>query len=472
MSLTPYETVKAKYRLPANIEERDWQVATINTTAPMQRSGLYLEVGCGKTFISTINALYKNILEDRVTVVTMPPILIPGWLRWLAQINGITVVDYRGSPKERKALNLDADFIVMSMQIFKNDFDHILDTLEGQKITLINDEATCIKNIESGNYKHVKQLLSDTDTHLMNLTGTPLATPADAYAYVKLTAPLVYSNHRQFELLHVEKKDFWGKVSHWANLPLLKDNMKINTVRLLRNDVLKIPAPIIEAVPYDLYPEHYALYQALIDEQLDLIPNKNAVDAITEAKLRARAQQLIFNYAHFANQPGAKSAPYEILDEVISQMGTLERGGRKLIIFANFRSTMTTIKERYGGAHVGCINGDYNGKQKELFLQNFVTDPKWNLLLIHPDSGGKGLDGLQRVCSDAIFVECPTSPIAFEQCVGRIARDGQISTPLIKILIAAKTVQVSLHKKLLKNDEQAGYVQGSFKTLREALYGD
>ena len=122
MSLTPYETVKAKYRLPANIEERDWQVATINTTAPMQRSGLYLEVGCGKTFISTINALYKNILEGRVTVVTMPPILIPGWLRWLAQINGIRVVDYRGSPKERKALDLDADFIVMSMQIFQKRF--------------------------------------------------------------------------------------------------------------------------------------------------------------------------------------------------------------------------------------------------------------------------------------------------------------------------------------------------------------
>lgn len=470
--LAPYDLVLSKFELPPGIERREWQALAINETAVKERAGLYAEVGTGKTLLSTLNALFKLILEGRTTIVAMPAILIPGWLRWLRKIQGITVCDYRGLPQKRKTLNLKVNFVVMSMQIFKRDYDHLMDNFKGKKLTLIVDEATSIKNIESGNYRYTKQTVDDEDCHLQLLTGTPLNTPGDAYAYVKLIAPRIYLNHNQFNLLHVGKRDFYDKVTEWTNLPLLKENMRVNSIRLLRNDVLQIAEPIYDAIPYDLYPEHYALYKALMDAQLDLIPNKDAIDSITESKIRSRAQQLIWNYPYFANELGAKSAPYELLDEIINQLGCHERGGRKLIIFGNFKMSMAGIKAHLGKDYVGVINGDYSGKQKELYIQSFISDPRWNIILIHPESGGAGLDGLQHVCSDAIFVESPTTAIGFQQCVGRISRDGQIGTAQIRVATANKTVQVHLHSQLLTNDEQAGYVQGSFKSLRLQIYGE
>ena len=56
----------------------------------------------------------------------MPPILLEQWEAWileLSELNGgdITLTKYKGTPAKRKKMDLDADFILMSIQIMKRD---------------------------------------------------------------------------------------------------------------------------------------------------------------------------------------------------------------------------------------------------------------------------------------------------------------------------------------------------------------
>jgi SNF2 family DNA or RNA helicase len=465
-----FDLVKSKYKFPPNITERGYQIDAVNTLGTLPAAGYYAEVGTGKTLMATISALYKKEMEGRRTIVVAPPILVKSWYKWLAKIDGVTVTDYRGTPKQRALKNLQADFVVMSIQVFKNDYERIVAGSPPETTTLVLDEATAIKNIESQNYAMVK-LYRDLGGHFMALTGTPLNTPNDAYAYIKLVAPLVYRSHRAFELTHVEKTDFFGKASQWKNLDLLKDNMKINSVRLLKKDVLTLPEAIFDPIFYDLSDRHYQLYKQLVEDQLIELPDGN-IDDISASKIYTCMQQIIWNPAYFAQDPSFRPAGFELLDNLVEELELRSASGRKLLVFANFRLTINTIAQYLSFLKPGIINGAVTPSFKQESFERFVDDPLRKLLIIQPSSGGKGLDGMQEVCSDAIFVESPASPIDFEQCTGRIDRSGQTTAPHFRLAVASRTIEVKRHHDLLYKDETAGYVQGTKQTLREALYGE
>ncbi len=92
-----------------------------------------------------------------------------------------------------------------------------------------------IKNHESKIHKAVAQLSQGRPLAL--LTGTPLSTAIDAYAYVKLLAPGVYKNFNYFKNMHVKSEDDYGNVREWENMDLLAQNMTINTSRIFRREV-------------------------------------------------------------------------------------------------------------------------------------------------------------------------------------------------------------------------------------------
>jgi hypothetical protein len=403
----------------------------------------------------------------------MPPILQLGWLRWLQKIPGVTAVLYRGTPKERAQIQLTGfDFVIMSLPIFKQDYERIVKDFAGQRVGLIVDEATSIKNSGSANHKKVRDFAAGRP--LMLLTGTPTATPEDGYAYVKLLAPEVYRNKRVFDSVHVEERDFFGNVKRWTNLELLKENMALNSVRLLKAECMPwIPKPIYTPMPYSLAPEHQALYNQLVEQQVLELEDGGKIDATQVTKLFTCCQQLVLNWGHFCGDTTKAFAAqgYDLLDEVLEELDTKSPAGRKLIIYAYYRMTVANLAVHLKDYGVRVINSTVTPKQQELNKEAFIHSDSCRVLVIQPKSGAYGVDGLQDVCSDALVLECPTSPIEFEQAVGRLYRTGQKQRPHIRIAVAEGTIQVRLHNLLLHKDELANYIQGGFKSLREAVYG-
>lgn len=419
--MTPYNLVKQKYKFPAYITDRAFQTETVDELAPLDRAGYYAEVGCGKTLMATVSALYKQETQGRRTIIIAPPILVRQWSRWLAKIarddGPVSVTTYSGTPPQRRSKDLTADFVVMSIQVFKNDFEYLALSMQPDQWTLVLDEATAIKNIESQNYQMVKVFV-DLGAHFMALTGTPLATPNDAYAYIKLIAPVVYRNYKMFETIHVEKRNHFGEVTRWNDLDLLKENMKVNSKRVLKRDVLTTPIPIVDEVPYDLSPSHYKVYCELVEEQLHMLPEGEVVAAVHAAKIWACSQQIIWNLAHFLGDPTKRSSGFDLLDTLVDDFAMRSGQSRKLIIFANYRMTIASLAEYLKPFKFGVINGSVTAKQKDASIDAFLGTDACKGIIIQPGSGGKGLDGLQMVCSDALFVEQPLTSIDFEQCTG------------------------------------------------------
>lgn len=462
--MTPYEVVKQHYTLP--FTARPYQEATINELAPLPRAGYYLDTGTGKTFCSTVSALYKLLMGAHHVLCIMPPILITGWARFLQSIPEVSVTVYRGTPAQRKDIPLTGDFILMSMQIFKKDYERMCEEFEHKSVVVIVDEATSIKNVGSDNYKKIRDFT--VGQHFLPLTGTPLSTPMDGYAFIKQIAPTIYRNLHHFENVHVAERDFFGTVVAWKNLELLSENLKVNSVRLLKTDVLHdLPSISYDPIFYELDPSHYKLYKTLAEEQLLPLKDGGKIDATVEQALHHALQQIVVNYDHFADDPKCVSNTLDLVQEL---MGELE--GRKLLIFAKYRMTnrkLIQMLQPYGA--VGAY-GDLTTTQQRKNIDQFIDDPKCRVLVAQPTSAGYGVDGLQHVCQDALFVELPDIPRDFHQAVARLWREGQKEKVTVRIAVAERTLQVRKLKLMLAKDELVSKVQKSYADLRSEIFGE
>lgn len=463
---SPYDLVVQHFQLPFNLYP--FQQEVVNELAPRQAAGYWMDTGTGKTATSTVAGLFKLIMGADVVIVTMPPILITGWNRWLCRIRPeLKITLYRGTPKQRAEMKLDGQFILMSQQIFKRDYERLEREFRKKRIIMIVDEATSVKNVETDNYKMVRDFVAGHD--VMLLSGTPLSTPIDAYAYTKLIAPGIYRNMRQFENVHVAERDFFGNVKEWQNLDLLAENMKVNAVRLLKTEVLQdLPSVTYDPIYYDLAPAHYKLYRQLVDEQILPLQNGGKIDATVEQALHHALQQIVCNWNYFADDPKLESAGFELVEEVLEELG-----GKKLVVFASYRMTNRTLVEKFSKKY-GAVAafGDLTVPQQQRNIAKFIDDPSIRLFVGQPTSMGVGVDGLQHVCSDALFLELPPVPKDFHQAVARLWRDGQTMPVNIRVAVAERTLQVRKLGQMLQKDALVSKVQRSYEDLRNALLGE
>jgi SNF2 family DNA or RNA helicase len=424
-------------------------------------------MGTGKTFISTAISLFHKVTYGHQVVVIMPPILIRQWGRWLASIKPeISVTEYRGTPAQRDALDLDMDFVLVGVQIFKRDFARFQRYFSDKNYTVIIDEANLVGNIESDNHKKVYEFAAGHPQIV--LTGTPMNSVMDAYGLLKFSAPGAYRSIRHFENTHVEERDFYKKPIKFGNLDLLAENMMVNSRRILLEDMYPdLDEPAYIPTYYDLAPAHYKLYRKLAEEELLKLPDGGKIDATSANKLIHALGQIIVNYPHFSGNPDDVSLTVEMITQKLSELGD-----GKLVVFANYKLTVAHLKDKLQKFGAVTINSEVTEAQKERNLQAFMTDPECRVVIAQFVSAGKGLDGLQHVCNHAFFAEPCQQPRDFHQAVARLKRLGQKKKVMVMMGIANNTTQVRGFKKLLDNDDLVNKVIRNATELREAIYGN
>ena len=471
--MTPYEAVREEFDLP--FELYPFQVDSVNYLSPFPRSGFYAEPGTGKTAMSTYWAL-QHMLRSGVKhwVVAMPPILVLQWAKFLRSIKDkrtgqhLRVTVYTGGPVQRSKLDLTAQFVLTSYGLLRNDQHRLAEFYADRSVGLICDEAHAVKNAQSQTHKVVKDLA--TDRPLAMLTGTPLTTPIDAYAYVRLlTGTVVYRNFHQFQRIHIKEEDEYGKIVEWDNLDLLASNMRLQSARVLRREVQsELPAITYSLIPYDLAPSHQKLYDRIAVEKLVEFEDGREINAISTQALYSALQQVVINWGHFEDDDSKEPAALELVDQVFDEIGPTA----KLAVVANFiRSNSYLLQklQKYGAV---AVYGEVSAKGKQEAIAKFIDDPACRCILLQPRSAGFGVDGLQHVCSDMLFLEAPTVAPPFYQTAARLDRDGQKSPVNCRIGVANRTVQVRMFKSLLENDKTTNAVQGGYKDLRDAINGN
>lgn len=463
---SPHHLVTSHYTLPFDL--LPFQARDLNKLGPCPRTGLYWEAGVGKTVEGVAFALYRFITgEAQRAVVIMPPIILDQWARFLGSIPGLTVQIYRGTPTQRKKIKLgDALFTLVGIQIFKQDYERFANEFASETYVIL-DEAHSIKNVSSDNHRKYSNFVVDKSHTLM--TGTPISSPEDVYAYVKLVSPGVYRNKTQFLRLHAGERDFWNKIISWKNLDLLEENLAMNTSRVLRTDVLKdLPELTFTPMPYQLAPAHLRLYNKLAEEQLLILENEDGkIDATSSNALYHALGQIILNYGHFYGDDSKKAVGLEIVDQVLDEIGP----DGKLVVFATYRMSnrllLQEFKDKYGAV---AAFGDQGVKQNQESVGIFVENPECRLLIAQPTSAGVGIDGLQTVCRDGLFLELP-SLRDFQQALARLHRGGQRNAVNIRLATALNTLQVRQQENLLNNDSLVNRVIRNVTDLRAAIYG-
>ena len=461
----PYNLTKAVFTLP--FELYPFQQDTVHELSPLLAAGIYFEPGLGKTPTATVIAIYKLATGADVVIVIMPPLLISQWQRWLLRLkdgNGKPprVMAYRGSPATRAKLSFDADFILMGMQIFKRDIEHISRQIKGKRAHVILDEAQCIKDVSTANYKTYRDFVFDHSHNL--LTGTPLNVPVDAYAYIKLVAPSVYRNLSQFNKIHIEEEDFYGNPKSYRNLDLLASNLLINADRKTKDDVLvNLPPCTIQPIEYDLDPKHLALYRRMAADQLLKLPDGGKLDLTQVTALYHAVGQIVMQWSYFAQDDALVAAGFNLVEQVLDELGSA-----KLIVFGNYVRTNEMLVSRF---KCPGIWGGVNAKDKDKAVDTFINDPACRMIVLNPIAGGVGVDGLQDVCCDALYVEPPIATSHWTQSLSRIHRDGQHKPVTIRMGVALGTVQGKLLANLSEKEGLVNPLQGSKAELKAALFG-
>lgn len=443
------------------------QVEDVENLYGFDRIKLFNEVGTGKTVTSTVIAL---AWESEHNIVLMPPILLRQWQKWLESLHDAgAVLVYKGTPPKRQAFDLPRyKWILMTIQVFKNDYDRLRKAFEGSSVAVLVDEGHSIKNVGSDNHKRVRDFAAGQ--RLQVLTGTPVSAPGDAYAYVKLTTPSVYRSQAQFENLHVEERDFFGNITKWMNLEQMNRNLMLQGTRRLAKEVLKLGMPNYIPIEYELAPEHLALYKQLAEEQLLLLPDGGKIDATSAGRLYNALQQIVVGWDHFSGDPTCKSQAFDLVDAVLDEIDIANPASSKLIVFTYYvMSSRAMLKHLEKHGAVACYS-EISAAQQARNIERFLNDPACRILVAQPGSAGVGFNP-QHVCWEVIFIEEPTSPWQFTQGVGRVDRDGQKHVPNIRLGIARGTIQHRLHQNLLSKDALANKVQGGFIDLRDAIHG-
>lgn len=463
---TAYEEVLAHYTLPFPLYP--FQVEVINDLAQDPRVGLYMDMGTGKTIVGSSLFLFKLITgEVTRAVVIVPPILITQWSKHFTML-GITTQEYKGTPAQRRKIKLgETQTTIVSIDVFKNDIERFNKTF-GPDTLAICDEAHSLKNVSTHNHRLFRNFTADKSLSL--LTGTPITKPDDAYAFISLVSPGIYRNKTQFNRLHQGDKDFWGTVITYRNLDLMNENLALNSTRILIGDVVDdLPPHTFPIMHYSLDPKHKALYEKLATEQLLILEGENGgkIDATTPSALFHKLGQIVNNWDYFADNPKLMSQSFYLVDQIMEELG--EDG--KLIVFANYRMTNKALTEHLQKFNAVSAFGDNSGKQNMANIELFKDDPKVRILVAQPTSGGQGVDGLQDVCWDSIFLEMPNLR-QFRQAAARLYRVGQRNPVRTRIAVAQGTLQQRQLETLMATDETANKVIRNVKDLRKALFGE
>lgn len=471
--ISPVDEVLKHIKLPFELHQ--YQKDDINRFSPENSCGYYLSMGLGKSVMAAVTGVYKLLNGFNTVITLVPASLIPQWYKFLKSL-GVSVCKYAGSPTVRKGLDLDVDFLLMSYQIYQNDYEKLK---EIDNPYFIIDEATVMCNTNNVLYRMlrggirtiVKKIPLSNGTFMTLktktsypriaqsvclLTGTPIVHPTDAYGLIKITSPEIYTTYNGFKRVHVAVEDDFGNPLTYKNLDDLHNNLVANAVIREVDDHLDLPEKFYNVVEYDLAPAHMKVYKKILEERMLVVDGEIVIDALEASAIYHLAQELVLcpEIVGFDKDP-----------EGINLLDTLVEGVKQVIIFNHHVSANSKVMARYNAG--GCF-GEVSRADQTKYIQDF-QEGKLKVLVANTKSAGVGLN-LQG-CNQVVFSELPVTSRDMRQAESRCWRQGQKNRVVITVMVAKGTIQQTLLKRIMSKDDVSGKVLHTKKSLREDLIG-
>lgn len=329
---------------------------------------------------------------------------------------------------------------------------------------IVCDESHRIKNPKSKVTCAVKELPA---LQKMPLTGTPiLSRPSD------LWSQLHFMDER------LSGRDYWAFVNRFCEVEDGAFGRQIlgltpsDTAKQLLAQALSMisvggenhavtSGKNIIPINLDWDKEQRKMYKAIVDLSMDYLDDKgitvkNAMDQII------KQQQATTN----PGMLGVKANPkFEWIKDWLE-----DNEDEKVVIYSKWKSVLDALQEYLWKAKIGTAPTVYSGacseKQRDAIKEVFIRDKESRCLLGTIGALGTGVDGLQQVCRNVIFLDRDYTPGNNEQAEDRVNRSGQVGMTNIWILYMRKSIDEHVEgiqsKKAEDIKELFKYVRDSF----------
>lgn len=202
------------------------------------------------------------------------------------------------------------------------------------------------------------------------------------------------------------------------------------------------------------------LYQSIVNLALDELEAqgvtvKNAMDQII------KQQQVTTNCCKF---PTCKVNPkFEWLRDWLE-----DNEGEKVVVYSKYAETIKALAEYLEKKKIqNCLYiGEMSGMARTASKDKFVQHPEIRVMLGTIGALGTGVDGLQHVCRNVVFLDRDYTPGLNEQAEDRVNRSGQVGMTNIWILHARNSIDQHVEGMQSKKAED---IREVFERVRDCI---
>ena len=317
------------------------------------------DMGLGKT-TSTVIASLEGGTEK--TLIICPASLKINWQREIANYTDKEVSIIEGKKWE------PAEYTIINYDILKNFHDpkhpDKSDILNYGFDLIVMDEAHYIQNVKANRTKIANSIVKKVGKVWL-LTGTPMTSrPMNYYNLLDLVDSPVAENWMAYAIRYcagyqfsVGPKKVWN-VTGASNLEELRDRIKPQVLRRLKEDILDLPEKIITPVYLRLKSREY---EKLMGEYYDWYNSSEESSSLTiQFSKLMKVRQVI--------------AEEKIKDTIELAQNIIDQG-KKVIIFTNFTNTLNKLTDAFPKVSVK-LDGKMSKPQRQHSVDEFQNNDK------------------------------------------------------------------------------------------------
>ena len=372
---------------------------------------------------------------DRPSLVVAPRSLVFNWKQEAARFTPeLRVLDHTGSGRTTGDGSFDGyDLVITTYGTLRRDAAHLKNLLFDY---VILDEAQAIKNASTESAKAARLLRGK---HRLALSGTPIENHlGELWSLFEFLNPGLLGTASVFQLAGIGKQS-----PDTETRLLLSKALKPFILRRTKSQVAKdLPEKFEQTLYCELEAEQRKLYNELRDYYRESLLGRIEQQGIQKAKILVLEALLRLRQA--ACHPGLIDKSKRLgssakLDLLLPQLNQVIDEGHKALVFSQFTSLLSIVRERLDQEHVPYEYLDGKTRDRARRVERFQTDSECKLFLISLKAGGLGLN--LTAAEYVYLLDSWWNPAVEAQAIDRSHRIGQSRQVFAYRLIARNTVE-------------------------------
>lgn len=459
--------IEKNYGWPGRYRPMSHQRTTAGFLTLHRRAFVFNDPGTAKTISALWAADYLMARgEVRRCLIICPLSIMHS--AWMGDVNNsvihrsAVVAHHAQASRRIEMIQDDYEFVIINYDGLNLVAEEIV--ADGRFDLIIADECNCYADPSTKRWKSLAKIIRP-DTFLWMMTGTPAAqSPVNAFGLAKLVNPSGVPAYKT-----AWRDRVMNKITQFKWAPKLDAREKVfaalqPAIRFTKKECLDLPPVLKTTREVPLTPQQARYYERIKNDML-VVAAGQTISAVNKAAVVNKLLQISCGAVYSED---GDVVEFDATPRMNLLLEILQETERKVIIFAMYRSSITSIEEflTKNGYQVGVIHGDINPSKRGDLINRFQNTSDPRVLVMQPQATAHGIT---LTAADTVVFFGPVMSVElYTQAIARADRKGQDSdkvtvvhiqsSPVEKKMFAAMDSKVSDHALLTQmfDDEMGG----------------